>query len=176
MLPRKFSTNTPLTTTAKRYWQQSINNTKKPGYAKAIKKDKGVSLLVLANCAAGCLILTFAGRKIFYHPDILIGESMRRPEMGVYNETPAREDFADQYRQQTKFFAENLSKAARPIMKTFVDTEETNTNAWGLDFTRRSDETIDIPLEHTSHFNDGLFTAVSPGPLKSAQSNRRDAL
>lgn len=101
---------------------------------------------------------------------------MKQPDLGVYNETPAREDFAEKYRQQTSFFAENLSKAARPIMKTFVDTEETNTNAWGLDFTRRSDETIEVPLEHTNHFDDGLFLSVSPGPLKSAHSNRREAL
>jgi len=58
------------------------------------------------------------------------------------------------------FFANALSPAAQPIVETLIGHDILP--VWELDFTRRTDQTIETPLEFTSHFDDGMFNDVIP--------------
>lgn len=95
----------------------------------------------------------------------MISNGMRRP--GIHNETLDREDCSNAYKDQTRLFANTLVPLAQPIIKTFTGSDE---EVWNLDFTRNNTTEIEIPLEHTGFFEDGLFRDVAPGPLNSSKA------
>jgi len=65
--PRKQTCNS-ITTTAKRFWQQSITKKESVGFASKFSKDRGNLPLLVSNIAGGSFVLIFAGRKIFFPP------------------------------------------------------------------------------------------------------------
>jgi len=149
---------TQLCTTSKRYWQQNLSDKTQPTFISKFTADRGNLPLIVSNLAGGTILLIFAGRKIFYHPDVLVSNDMRKP--GIYNETVDRDECSNDYKSQTKFFANQLSPMAQPIVNTLIGTKPLP--VWELDFTRRNHETVETPLEFTSHFDDGLFLDVVP--------------
>jgi hypothetical protein len=52
-----------ITTTAKRFWQQSITKKESVGFASKFSKDRGNLPLLVSNIAGGSFVLIFAGRK-----------------------------------------------------------------------------------------------------------------
>lgn len=163
LLPKK---QNALVTTQKRYWQQSLPNKKSKGFAKQFREDSGNIPILVANLTAVGLILLFAGRKIFYHPDVLLSRDTRK--IITNYETIERDDLAYGYKEQTKHFAEMLAPVAKPIVELVNGQNGYSPKIWALEYTRNNDQ-IETPMEFTEAFHDGLF----PG-IKGNSSAKRD--
>jgi hypothetical protein len=157
--------NTSTVHISRRFFQQSLSDKSRATFHQTFFKDKGNLPIIVANCFAVGLIVVFAGRKIFFHPDVMV----QRPVTALYSEGPTRDDHSYDYVGQTRTFANALAPAASPILKLANGTSSLD-QVWSLDWTRNNDK-IEIPLEYSNYFNDSLFEHAPPG--SAAQSSKK---
>jgi hypothetical protein len=143
--------------------ESTSNKAKQTSFTKSIFTDTGNIPLVLANAAGCVLVVSFMGRKVFFHPDVGVS-SANRFSNDICNETSDRVESAMTFRSQTRFFGSMLTPLAGPIM-TFMTGSDRGVagnyhDKWSLEFLKNTD--IEAPLESTNHFDDDLFTETSP--------------
>lgn len=131
-------------------------------FFKNFKEDEGNLPLIAANIAAAALIAIFAGRKVLFHPDVIVD-----PNRAPANESPKREQYGLKYHEQTQFFADNLSKVSAPIVNWANKTDHSDDYIWSMRDTIGPKE---LPLEHTDYFRDGLYKGIAPGEVGATQA------
>jgi len=148
------------------------------GFFKRVVTDSGNIPIISANLTACALLITFASRKLFFHPDIGISDANRFSQE-IQNESATRLDDALTFRGQTRSFARFLTgdeKSQNAFSPTNIIMEFATGNKpnekFQLGFLKKTD--ITLPLESTDYFDDGLFVGNSSDNYSANLPNDKD--
>jgi hypothetical protein len=151
---------------------------KRDGFVRKIVKDPGNIPILVANFTAVTLLVGFAFRKLFYHPDVSISDANRFSPQ-IQNEPGRRLEQAQVFRGQTRNIAraltgdekdENSFSLTNAIMK--LGGVDRPSDKFQLGFLKKTD--ISLPLEATDYFDDGLFVGNHETKYNANAANEKE--